>query len=139
MVQKKTVKRNKSITKHIKSRNKKIIQTQRMQNKIEGWDKQQSFSDNLKRLGINNMDVNGNIKQMSKEEKEQPMPVIEAEEMTLEQIRKLNSNPNKKDKVKLTVDEEWAIEGLVKKHKTDWNGMKFDHKTNTFQWTAVQC
>lgn len=37
-----------------------------------------------------------------------------------------------KNKVRLTIDEEWAIEGLVEKYKTDWLAMKRDHKLNSF-------
>lgn len=42
-------------------------------------------------------------------------------------------------KVKLSVDEEWAVEGLYKKYGIKFDAQSKDHKVNTFQWTAIQC
>jgi hypothetical protein len=37
----------------------------------------------------------------------------------------------------MNIDDEWAIEGLVKKYKQNWDAMRRDHKLNTFQWTVA--
>jgi hypothetical protein len=50
--------------------------------------------------------------------------------MTIDQVRKLNQQRlgeeeglKRKNKVKLSIDEEWAIENLVKKYKEDFANM----------------
>ena len=74
----KTVRRNKNISRHIKSRNKKINNPYKDQNRIDGWNKLLSFTANLDNLGINNVKVNEIVTDMVQN------PKIEVEEITME-------------------------------------------------------
>lgn len=51
----------------------------------------------------------------------------------------VEAGEKKKNKVKLTTDEEWAVEGLFKKFGISFALQSKDHKFNTFQWTSIQC
>ena len=62
----KAVRKNKSISRHIKSRNKKIHNMNRLQAKTEGWDRSLSFTDNLNVLGLNNTKINEIVTEISK-------------------------------------------------------------------------
>lgn len=37
---------------------------------------------------------------------------------------------------RITIDEEWAVEKIVAKHKTNFSKAYVDHKVNSFMWTA---
>lgn len=144
MARRKTVQRSKKQGTHLHSRNKKIRNTQREQRKIAGWNMQLSFTRNLDNLGMNTRDVNEKIANLIKQQEENPEQTqhIEAEEISMDQLRRLQQqshpDPEKaKNKVRMNIDEEWAVESLVRKHKKDWEAMRRDHKLNTFQWTKT--
>lgn len=93
MVRRTTVKRRKNISKHIKSRHKKLGQRVKLQSKIEGWDKNLSYTSNLKNLGMT-IDVNEEITARTKSKQEgqgESVAILqEPEELTMDQVRKLN-------------------------------------------------
>ncbi|CAD8107397.1 unnamed protein product [Paramecium primaurelia] len=150
MARRKTVKRAQKSHKHLFSRNKKIVKTQKEQNKIPGWNKNISFTQNLNNLGMNTgYQINQKISNELKKKEQDPQQYIEAEEISIDQIKELQRQATsklsteevekKKNKVRMNIDDEWAIEALVKKYQQNWEAMKRDHKLNTFQWTAIQC
>lgn len=128
-MRRKTVRKNKNISRHIKTRKKNIANP--LPNKPEGWNTSLSFSANLTNLNMNNLHVNKVVT-----EKINAPTLVEVEEVSMKDLNKMRLGAPK-NKVKLTIDEEWAVEGLYKKYGINYEQWRRDHKVNTFQWTAV--
>lgn len=77
-MRKKAVRQSKNISRHIKSRNKKINNPYKEQNRIEGWNKLLSFTANLDNLGLNNIKVNEIVTDLVKN------PKIDVEEISMD-------------------------------------------------------
>ncbi|EGR34358.1 hypothetical protein IMG5_014800 [Ichthyophthirius multifiliis] len=67
------------------------------------------------------------------------------EEIDLSDIKKILENNKlpdeqytKQKQGQITIDEEWAIEKIYKKYKTNFQKAYIDHKVNTFMWTESQ-
>jgi hypothetical protein len=66
-------------------------------------------------------------------------PAIEVETMTIDSLRKLTGDANKKEKVgKLSIDDGIYLEKMLKRWGTNYARMAQDIKLNRLQWTAQQ-
>lgn len=124
--------------------------------KLEGWDVKKLQKENLANQGIytninkrvSTVVAKQNLIKAKKEGKLEPefQNLIDVEEeMDLKDIKAIlqkNKLPEEKytkqKPGKITIDEEWAIEAIVAKHKLDFAKGYLDHKVNSFMWTADQ-
>lgn len=68
-----------------------------------------------------------------------PLPKIEAESISLEDLKKLLAGPpGKKRMTKLSVDDANYLEPLIKKYGNNYERAAKDIKLNRMQWTANQ-
>ena len=139
-MRRKVIKKNKNISKRIKSQNKKCRKPKDQPLHHQPlWDKDLNLRENFKNIGtllkLNKVDkldqtllqpsANGQLK-------------VE-EEMTLEQISKINQNDDYvQSKSKITDDEKFIVQNLAKKYGTNFDKMMMDHKVNKLQWNPNQ-
>ena len=61
------------------------------------------------------------------------------EELTIEQLRKLiDNNERKRERIRLSLDDRLYLEPLLAKYGTDYKKMVKDIKLNKMQWNAHQ-
>ena len=134
------IKKRKTISKRIKTGNKKsLVSRKKLQiPNTPLWDKSISFDNNIQNIGIMT-NINEEIDKVMKI-KEENLKITE--EVSINNLEKgkiiLEPIEYQPKKVKLTPDEKLVIEKLVKKYKGDFKKMFKDIKVNTFQWNVKQ-
>ncbi|KAL4469580.1 hypothetical protein ABPG74_004833 [Tetrahymena malaccensis] len=157
-MKRKAIRRLNKSSNHIKKTNKKIrkLRNSTQVSNVEGWDKNKSQEENLKTLGIykninkrvtNIVDKNEliRLKKEGKLEPEFSQYIQVEEEVDLDDIKSIlekNKLPEEKytkqKPGRINIDEEWAVEKIVAKYKTNFSKAYLDHKVNTFMWTEDQ-
>lgn len=134
--------RRKIISKRIKTGNKKSLVSRKKKQipETEIWDKNLGFEENYKKIGIMT-NINKEIDKVMEESKGGKIEVDEEVDVGDLNVGKLVLEPVDKfheNKLKMNLDEKFAIEKLVKRYKEDFNKMVKDIKINKFQWNMTQ-
>lgn len=123
------LKKSKNISKHIKTGGKKIKKTA-----------DQKIIESIERSGVT-FSVEGKLSKVVpivQPKKKRNAEQIEVEEIDISSFNQMVKTGNKNKEKKISIDERTIMEGLIKKHGTNFLKMKMDHKVNKFQWNETQ-